>query len=96
MHIHERTRTNFNTWNLNGSNDKDLDLCALLRIRIHKNWHGSRKIIQTNKSGSGSGSCYFPHCLLLYEGTFTSFFKGKNSERSHKTVGTKDFLIFFA
>jgi hypothetical protein len=26
-------------------------------------------------------------CLLLFEGTFTSFFKDKKSKRSHKTVG---------
>jgi hypothetical protein len=25
-------------------------------------------------------------CLLLFEGTFTSFFKDKKSKRSHKTV----------
>jgi len=29
---------------------------------------------------------------LLFEGTFTSFFKGKKSKRSHKTVGIKVFL----
>jgi hypothetical protein len=27
-------------------------------------------------------------CLLLFEGTLTSFFKDKKSERNHKTVGT--------
>ncbi len=30
-------------------------------------------------------------CLLLFEGTFTSFYKGKKSKISHKTVG----IIFF-
>jgi hypothetical protein len=35
-------------------------------------------------------------CLLLFEGTFTSFFKEKQSKRSHKTVGIKVFLIIFA
>jgi hypothetical protein len=35
-------------------------------------------------------------CLLLFEGTFTSFFKDKKSKRSHKTVGIKVFLSFFA
>jgi hypothetical protein len=25
-------------------------------------------------------------CLLLFEGTFTSFFKDKKSKKSHKTV----------
>jgi hypothetical protein len=34
-------------------------------------------------------------CLLLFEGTFTSFFKDKKSKRSHKTVGIKVFLLFF-
>ncbi len=32
--------------------------------------------------------------LITFEGTFTSFFKDKNSKRSHKTVGIKVFLIF--
>jgi hypothetical protein len=32
-------------------------------------------------------------CLLLFEGTFTSFFKDKKSERSHKTVGILLFLL---
>jgi len=31
-------------------------------------------------------------CLLLFEATFTSFFKDKKSKRSHKTVGIKAFL----
>jgi hypothetical protein len=35
-------------------------------------------------------------CLLLFEGTFTSFFKYKKSKRSHKTVGIKVFLTIFA
>jgi hypothetical protein len=35
-------------------------------------------------------------CLLLFEGTFTSFFKDKKSKRSHKTVGIKVFLTIFA
>jgi hypothetical protein len=34
--------------------------------------------------------------LLLFEGTFTSFFKDKKAKRSHKTVGIKVFLPFFA
>jgi hypothetical protein len=36
-------------------------------------------------------------CILLFEGTFTSFFKGKKSKRSHKTEGSKQsryFLLF--
>jgi hypothetical protein len=34
-------------------------------------------------------------CLLLFEGTFTSFFKDKKSQRSHKTVGIEVFLTIF-
>jgi hypothetical protein len=33
-------------------------------------------------------------CTLLFEGTFTSFFKRKKSKRSHKTVEIKVFLTF--
>ncbi len=55
-------------------------------------------------SGSGSGSCYFrlwpSRCqlklicflyffmLITFEDTFTSFFRDKKSERSHKIVGS--------
>jgi hypothetical protein len=35
-------------------------------------------------------------CILLFEGTFTSFFKDKKSKRSHKTVKIKVFLTIFA
>jgi hypothetical protein len=35
-------------------------------------------------------------CLLLFEGTFTSFFKDKMSQRSHKSVGINAFLTVFA
>ncbi len=35
-------------------------------------------------------------CLLLFEGTFTSFFKDKKSKRSNKTVGMEVFLNIFA
>jgi hypothetical protein len=34
-------------------------------------------------------------CLLLFEGTFTSFFNDKKSKRSHKTVAIKVFLTIF-
>jgi hypothetical protein len=34
-------------------------------------------------------------CLLLFKGTFTSFFKDKKSKRSHKAIGIKVFLTFF-
>jgi hypothetical protein len=70
------------------------DILVWIRIRIR----GSMPL--TN--GSGSGSCFFfrhePRqkffCLLLFEGTFTSFFKDKKSKRSHKIVGIKVFLLF--
>jgi hypothetical protein len=35
-------------------------------------------------------------CIVLLEGTFTSFFKGKKSIRSHKTAEIKVFLTIFA
>ncbi len=71
----------------------------LARIRIN----GSVPL--TNGSRSGSGSCYFRHspsktqmfvCLLLFEGTYTSFFKDKKSSRSRKRLGIKAFLSIFA
>jgi hypothetical protein len=38
----------------------------------------------------------FVHFTVLFEGTFTSFFKDKKSKRSHKTVKIKVFLTIFA
>ncbi len=35
-------------------------------------------------------------CLLIIEGTFTSFFKYKKSKKSDKTVGIKVFLTIYA
>jgi hypothetical protein len=35
-------------------------------------------------------------CILLFEGTFTSFFKDKKSKGSHKTVEIKVYLAIFA
>jgi hypothetical protein len=35
-------------------------------------------------------------CILLFEDTFTSFFKVKKSKRSHKTEKIKVFLTIFA
>jgi hypothetical protein len=32
-------------------------------------------------------------CILLFEGTFTSFFKNKTSKRSHKTIEIKVFFF---
>ncbi len=81
------------------------DILVWIRIRIH------RSMPLTNGSGFGSGSCYFRHwpsrrqqktnlkkrffCLLLFEGTFTSFFKDEKCKRSHKTVGIKVFFTIF-
>jgi hypothetical protein len=39
---------------------------------------------------------FFFAYYVLFEATFTSFFKDKNSESSHKTVGIKVFLTIFA
>jgi hypothetical protein len=33
-------------------------------------------------------------CILIFEGTFTSFFKDKKSKISHKTLEIKVFLTF--
>ncbi len=59
---------------------------------------------------SEAGSCYFRPLLssrrqknifflifrlLLFDGTFTSFFKDKKLWRSHKTVGIKGFLRYY-
>jgi hypothetical protein len=35
-------------------------------------------------------------CIVLFEGTFRSFFKDKKPKRSHKTVDIKVFLTIFA
>jgi hypothetical protein len=35
-------------------------------------------------------------CILLFEGTFMSFFKDKKSKRSHRTVEIKVFLAIIA
>jgi hypothetical protein len=58
-------------------------------------------------NGSGSKSIFFidwtptktnkkKFCLLVFEGTFTSFLKDKKPKRSYKTVGIKVFLTIFA
>ncbi len=78
----------------------DILVWIWIRIRIR----GS----MTLTNGSGSGSCCFRHwplrcqqkvlkkcvCLILFEGTFRSFFKDTNSRRSHETVGIKGLTIF--
>ncbi len=78
------------------------DILVWIRIR------GSMPL--TN--GSRSGSFYFRQklsrcqqktnflkkffCILLFEGTVTSFSKGKKVKRSHKTVEIKAFLTILA
>jgi hypothetical protein len=73
---------------------------------------GSMPLTNGSGSGCGSGSCDFRHwpwkcqqktnfflkvfCLVLFEGTFTSFFKDKKSKSSHKAVGINGFLTIFA
>ncbi len=75
------------------------DILAWIRIRIRVS------MPLTIGSGCGSGSFYFHQwpsrcqqntnlkrkifCIFLFEGTFTSFFKGKKLKRSHKTVEIK-------
>ncbi len=79
----------------------------LVWIRI---WIWIRRSM-TLTSGSGSGSCFFRHwpsrrqqktnlkkkffCLLLFEGTFKSFFKDKKSKRSHKTEGRNQGFSYY-
>jgi hypothetical protein len=70
------------------------DILVWIRIRI--------RIRRSMPLTNGSGSFYFHHwpsrcqqkkfSFLLFEGTFTSFFKDKKSKRSHKTVKIKVFL----
>ncbi len=87
-----------------------ISLEAVLRIHDILMWIRIRRSMPlTNGSGSGFGSCYFRHlpsrrqqktnkkkffCLLLFVGPFTSFFKDKKSNISHKTIGIKVFLLF--
>ncbi len=85
------------------------DILVWIRIRI---WiRGSMPLTNGSGCGSGScyffviilsdanKKQYFLNkffCLLLFEGTFASFFKDKKSKRSHKAVGIKVFLTIFA
>jgi hypothetical protein len=50
--------------------------------------------------GGGAGAVFRIEDIFLlnhfFEGTFTSFFTDKKSERSHKTVGITVFLTIFA
>ncbi len=85
----------------------------MLRIQDILMWNQSwirGSMPLTNRSGFGSGSCYFRHRpstrkqktnltkILLFTFwryiTFTTFFKDKKSKRSHKLVGIKIFLLF--
>ncbi len=83
------------------------DISVWIRIRIRGSMRLTNGSGSGFRCGSGSRSCYFRYwpswrqkklskkknfCLLLFEGTFTSFFNNKKSKRSHKTVGIKVFL----
>jgi hypothetical protein len=73
---------------------------------------GSMPLTNESGFGSGSGSCYFRHWpsldankkQIFFKSIFTSYFlkvhciifKDKKSKRSHKAVGIKVFLTFFA
>jgi hypothetical protein len=52
------------------------------------------KVPLTN--GSGFLSKFFSLLSVLFEATFTSFFKDKKSQRGHKPVGIQVFLTIFA
>ncbi len=90
----------WSSWQLFNTVLRIHDILVWIRIRI---WiRGSMPLTNGSGSGFGSASCfcYWPSrrqqktnlkkkffCLLLFEGTFTSFFKDKKSKRSHKAVG---------
>jgi hypothetical protein len=65
----------------------------MLRINAILVWIRIRvSMLQTNGFGFSSLTCktltknYFKIRFLLFEGTFTSFFKDKKSKRSHKKL----------
>jgi hypothetical protein len=84
------------------------DILVWIRVRIR----GSMPLKNGSGFGSGSGSFYFYHwpsrcqqkligfkkffCILLFVGSFTSFFQDEKLKRSHKTVEIKVFLTIFA
>ncbi len=82
------------------------DSLVWIRIQIH----GSMPLTNGSGSGFGSSYFrHWPSqdankknffffkffCLLLFEGTLTSFFKDKKSKRSHKAVGIKFIFYYF-
>ncbi len=64
--------------------DPDLDADPVPTIFISDLQDDNKKLVFKKK--------FF--CILLFEGTFASFFKDKKSKRSHKTVESKLFLLF--
>ncbi len=76
---------------------KSLLTCETLHLEAVFRIHDSVVWIQVQIRGSRPLTKKF-FCLLLFEGTFTSFFKDKKSKRSysHKTVGIKVFPTIFA
>jgi hypothetical protein len=63
-------------------------------------WYGSGsrdpclRILLFSSQQKTNFSSFF--CVLLLEGTFTSFFKDKQSKRNHKTVGIKVSYYYFS
>jgi hypothetical protein len=53
-------------------------------------------IINLQDANKKTNFLYLIFCIFLFEGTFTSFFEGNKSKRSHKTVEIKVFLTIFA
>ena len=73
--------------------DYNLTLCRLQHI-YHGQPYARVDFIPQSGTLDLASVCQFTKffCLLLFEGTFTSFIKDKKSKRSNKTVGIKVFL----
>jgi hypothetical protein len=85
------------------------DILVWIRIRIWI--RGSIPLTNGSGSGCGSGSFYFHHwpprsqqktnffykffCILLFEGTFTSFFKDKKSKKNSQNSKNQGFSYNF-
>ncbi len=82
---------------------------GFLQTSVADPWHFGARIRGSVFLNNGSGSGCFRNwpsrcqqnlvfskffCLLLFDGTFTLFFKCKKSLRSHKTVESRFFLLF--
>ncbi len=69
-----------------------------MRIRASDQWIRIRILLFKSLTFKRPTKYWFKKkfCLLLFENTFTSFFRDKKSKESHKTVGIKVFLSIFA